>query len=124
MTAMSLTLHAALVQLRYRSSTTYYDAGDALTTNYWELLNMHWNYFTIGWMGVATITQLLSMLGTAAEINVIVRLYGGILNMAVSFISGLAAMYAYDAEWKSGTTEAQKASGLEKIQKFKKDEAF
>ena len=100
MTAMSLTLHAALVQLRYRSSTTYYDAGDALTTNYWELLNMHWNYFTIGWMGVATITQLLSMLGTAAEINVIVWLYGGILNMYISFVTGLFAMYAYELYWQ------------------------
>ena len=56
MTAMSLTINAALVQFRYRSDTTYYDAGDALTTNYWEYLNMVWNYFTIGWMGIATIT--------------------------------------------------------------------
>ena len=99
MTAMSLTVHAALVQFRYRSSTTYYDAGDALTTNYWELLNMLWNYFTIGWMGIATITQLLSMLGIAAEINLMVWMYGGVVNMVVSFISGLVAMYAYDAYW-------------------------
>ena len=100
MTAMSLTLHAALVQFRYRSSDTYYDAGDALTTNYWELLNMLWNYFTIGWMGIATITQLLSMLGIAAEINLMVWMYGGIVNMVVSFISSLVAMYAYDAYWQ------------------------
>ena len=99
MTAMSLTVHAALVQFRYRSSDTFYDAGDALTTNYWELLNMLWNYFTIGWMGIATITQLLSMLGIAAEINLMVWMYGGIVNMVVSFISGLVAMYAYDAYW-------------------------
>ena len=32
-----------------------------------------------------------------------------------------AAQYA---EWKAGATEAQKASGLEKLQKFKNDEAF
>ena len=32
-----------------------------------------------------------------------------------------AAQYA---EWKAGATEAQKASGMEKLQKFKNDEAF
>ena len=75
------------------------DEGDDQPTNYWKLLNMHWNYFTIGWMGIATITQLLSMLGIAAEINLMVWMYGGIVNMVVSFISGLVAMYAYDAYW-------------------------
>ena len=110
MTAMSLTLHASLVQFRYRSSDTYYDAGAGGTVwgpglgndscNYWEYLNMLWNYFTIGWMGIATITQLLSMLGIATEINLMVWMYGSIVNMVVSFISGLVAMYAYDAYWQ------------------------
>ena len=116
MTAMSLTLHASLVQFRYRSSDTYYDAGAGGSVwglgfgllylfvddscNYWEYLNMLWNYFTIGWMGIATITQLLSMLGIAAEINLMVWMYGGVVNMVVSFISGLVAMYAYDAYWQ------------------------
>lgn len=40
------------------------------------------------------------MLGIGAEINVMVWLYGGMLNMVVSFISGLVAMYAYDAYWQ------------------------
>ena len=61
---------------------------------------MLWNYFTIGWMGIATITQLLSMLGIAAEINLMVWMYGGVVNMVVSFISGLVAIYAYDAYWQ------------------------
>ena len=100
LTALTSALNAALQQFHYRNTTTFYAAGDSLSINYWEYIVMTWNYFTIAWMGVATITQLLSMLGTAAEINVIVRLYGGILNMAVSFISGLAAMYAYDAYWQ------------------------
>ena len=39
------------------------------------------------------------MLGIAAEINLMVWMYGGVVNMVVSFISGLVAMYAYDAYW-------------------------
>ena len=62
LTAMSLTAHAALQQFRYRSSSTYYSAGDSLgTQNFWQLLNNVWNLFTIGYMGVASLTQLLSM---------------------------------------------------------------
>ena len=99
MTAMSLTLHSALMQFRYRSTSGYYDAGDSLTTNWWEYLNMAGNYFTIAYMGTATITQLLSMLGIAAEINVMVWLYGGMISMVVSFIMSLIGMYAYDAYW-------------------------
>ena len=99
-TALSLTLHSALTQFRYRTTSGYYDAGDALSTNYWELLNMAGNYFTIAWMGAATITQLLSMLGIAAEINVMVWMYGGIVSMVVSFIAGIVGMYAYDQYWQ------------------------
>ena len=99
MTALGLTTKALLQQYRYRSDSTYYDAGDAISTNYWQYLNDLWNYFTIAFMGVASITQLLSMLGIAAEINVMVWMYGGLADMVVSLVSMLVGMYAYDAYW-------------------------
>ena len=50
-------------------------------------------------MGIATLTQLLSMLGIAAEINVMVWMYGGMIDMVVGLVTSLVAMYAYDAYW-------------------------
>ena len=57
------------------------------------------DYFTMVFMGIASITQLLSMLGIAAEINLMVWMYGGMVDMVVSLIWGLVAMYAVDAYW-------------------------
>ena len=56
-------MSAALIQFQYRSSANYYDAGDALTTNWWMHLNNWWNNYTIAWMGIAATTQLLMLLG-------------------------------------------------------------
>ena len=61
-----------------------------------------WNLFTFGFMGVAFVTQLLSMLGVVpaiAEINVMVWMYGGLVDMVLGLVSSLVAMYAYDAYW-------------------------
>ena len=99
LTALSLTVHAALAQFRYRGGGTYYAAGDALSTNWWQHLNTAWNLFTIGFMGTATVTQLLSMLGIAAEVNVMVWTYGSLVNAGFGLVTGLIAMYAYDAYW-------------------------
>ena len=99
LTALSLTVHAALAQFRYRAGGTYYAAGDALSTNWWQHLNTAWNLFTIGFMGTATVTQLLSMLGIAAEVNVMVWMYGSLINTGFGLLTGLIAAYAYDAYW-------------------------
>ena len=99
LTALSLTVHAALAQFRYRAGSTYYAAGDALSTNWWQHLNTAWNLFTIGFMGTATVTQLLSMLGIAAEVNVMVWMYGSLINTGFGLLTGLIAAYAYDAYW-------------------------
>ena len=39
------------------------------------------------------------MLGIAADINVMVWMYGGLADMVVSLVSMLVGMYAYDAYW-------------------------
>ena len=122
LTALSLTVHAALQQFRYRSSDTYYSAGDSLgSQNFWQLLNNTWNLFTIGFMGIATLTQLLSMLGIAAEINVMVWMYGGMIDMVVGLVTSLVAMYAYDAYWtvsqdSGDSNQANAAIALAKLE--------
>lgn len=75
------------------------------------------DYFTMVFMGIASITQLLSMLGIAAEINLMVWMYGGVVDMVVSLIWGLVAMYAVDAYWvdsedTASSTQANSASAL------------
>ena len=124
LTALSLTVRSALQQFRYRSdTTTYYAAGDALSPNYWQYLVTLWNVFTIGFMGIATVTQLLSMLGIAAEINVMVWMYGGLVNSVVGLISGLVAMYAYDAYWtvSEDSTSAQQSNAATALAGLEQD---
>ena len=75
------------------------------------------DYFTMVFMGIASITQLLSMLGIAAEINLMVWMYGGMVDMVVSLIWGLVYMYAKDAYWvdsqdTASSTQADSASAL------------
>ena len=60
--ALIMTVTAYRNQFLFRSSTTYYDAGDVLPANYWKYLNMTINYYTIGWMGIAAFVQLLKIM--------------------------------------------------------------
>ena len=73
--------------------------------------------FSMVFMGIASITQLLSMLGIAAEINLMVWMYGGMVDMVVSLIWGLVYMYAVDAYWSdaddsTSATQATSATAL------------
>ena len=74
-------------------------------------------------MGTATVTQLLSMLGIAAEINVMVWLYGGLADMVLGLVSGLIAMYAYDAYWQvsEDSTSAQQANAATALAVLERD---
>jgi len=50
---------------------------------------------------LAMVTQLLSMCGILADINMIVWLFGlTTIGSAVTFASGLLAVYAYDQAYK------------------------
>lgn len=64
-------------------------------------------------MGTAFVTQLLSMFGVAGEVNLLVWTYGGMADMVFGFVTGLVAMYAYDAYWgvADDATNAEQANG-------------
>ena len=123
MTAVSATMHAALRTFRYRNDAmTYYTDGDSLSTNYWKMLVQGADYFAMVFMGIASITQLLSMLGIAAEINLMVWMYGGMVDMVVSLIWGLAYMYAVEAYWSdSDSTSATAATSGNAKEYLKED---
>ena len=81
-------LYAGARTLRYRGGprTSHYwpgswvlaSSGEALP-NYWQLLNQTIGYFNFVLMGVAAVTQALSMAGIAVDANLKVWQYGGVL---------------------------------------------
>ena len=65
-------------------------------------------------MGTAFVTQLLSMVGVAGEFNLMVWTYGGMADMVFGLLTGLVAMYAYDAYWSvaDDANNAEQANGV------------
>ena len=99
MVALGSFVHTALRMFRYRSDADYYIYGALITnkiTNYWEMLNMAGGYWMLVLSGILTITQILSMVGVAAEINVMAWMYLGLADTVIGLILSLIGMYAYD----------------------------
>ena len=93
-------VHTAAIGLkmfRYRSASTYYDNGDVLGTNYWKYASQLSGYFWLAGMGIATVTQLLSMFGIANEINLLVWTVGlGGIGELVSLVTSILMFLAWD----------------------------
>ena len=71
--ALQTTGIAALNKFRYKSKSTYWDAARTGTnTNYNKLSDNIYQFGVLGVMGTATLTQLLSMIGIAVPINMMV----------------------------------------------------
>ena len=99
MVVLGTFVHTALRMFRYRSDADYYIYGALITnkiTNYWEMLNMAGGYWMLVLSGILTITQILSMVGVAAEINVMAWMYLGLADTVIGLILSLIGMYAYD----------------------------
>ena len=102
----------AMNLFRYRSSSTYYSNGDtAMDTNWWKLASQTMNYVSLGVWGLAALTQLFSVLGFAADINLLVWMY------VVFLLGGLAtgltgAFYslAYDKAYEESNDTSNSAS--------------
>lgn len=92
MIAFGAATMAALRAFRYNSETGYF-AGGAYTvanvdkkTNYWKTADPLMNYTMMAVWGLAGLTQILSMLGIAVEINLIVWF------LVVPYIAGPVGM--------------------------------
>ena len=93
--ALGVTVGSALKLFRYRSESTYYDAGKILSSNYWKLGDQISLYSWLGLGGVAFLTQLLSVAGIAVDINIMVwmvvlPLVGGLVGLTYSILMFLA----------------------------------
>ena len=103
MVAISHVVHPALDMFRYTAGDNYWDVTDttfgtvADTTNWWKLYNQIGQYGMLSVGAILTITQLLSMFGVAAEINVMLWGYATMLvgPLLGAVVSGIA-MWGYD----------------------------
>ena len=112
-TAMMSTLFTAASLFRYRSSSTYYDDGDVLGTNYWKLANVYGSYFWLGAFGIATVTQLLAFFGIANGLNLAVWIYGlEMLGGLVGLATSIAMLLGYDTAYSIANDDTQSASDI------------
>merc|ERR1712038_81843 len=78
----------------------YYDDGDVLSSNTWEMLGMLHHYSHLGIMSILTVTQLLSMFGILGEINMMAWMYAEMLEMVIGLVLKLGWMYTYDMAYQ------------------------
>ena len=97
--ALANLISMSMTTFRYRSSSTYYDAGDVLSTNYWKMANLYGSYFWIGGMGIVTITQFLAIFGIANQINLYVWTGLDWIGLLVSIATSTMLFLAYDAAY-------------------------
>ena len=105
MVAISHVVHPALDLFRYQSADDYWTVSDQTFglgfSNWWKIYNLIGQYGSLSIGAILTITQLLSMFGIAADINVMLWGYatmfvGPILGAVVSGI----AMWGYDQAYQ------------------------
>ena len=105
MVAISHVAYPALDLFRYQSADDYWTVSDQTFglgfSNWWKIYNLIGQYGMLSVGAILTITQLLSMFGIAAEINVMLWGYatmfvGPILGAVVSGI----AMWGYDQAYQ------------------------
>ena len=91
-------IEVSLEMFRYHDDAEY-DAGEVLGTNLWKYASMTHHYSELAFMGVLTITQLLSMFGIAGEINIMAWMYIEMAVMVLELILKLVNLYIIDASY-------------------------
>ena len=99
--AIGAATHVALDLFRYRSSSTYFDAGDITGTNYWRLSYQIGAYGGLASWIVLAISQLISMFGYGNEMNLMLWMsvapaVGALVRMG----QGILAAIAYDSAYQ------------------------
>ena len=93
-------IHGGLELFRYHDDTEY-DNGDFMSTNIWEMAGQLHHYSHFGIMGLLTVTQILSMVGVAGEINIMAWMYMEMLEMVLGLVVKLMRMYVYESAYST-----------------------
>lgn len=98
LTAVSGVVAPGLWAFRYSTAAAIAAVGETATsTNYFVVLENLANYPTIAVHLVLSITQLLSMLGIAVEINLMMWQVAGMLDMVLSTVYFFGFIFAHNA---------------------------
>jgi len=112
--AIETGLMAGLELFRYRSASTYYDDGNISSTNWWKLANLIEGYASLSIAGILTISQLLSMFGVGASVNMMLWGYSTMLVMPlVMGVTEMMRWAGYDAAYVicQDSSSADQATG-------------
>lgn len=93
-------IHGGLELFRYHDDTEY-DNGDFMSTNIWKYAGELHHYSHFGIMGLLTVTQILSMVGVAGEINIMAWMYMEMLEMVLGLVVKLMRMYVYESAYST-----------------------
>lgn len=113
MTAVSAAIVTAFELFRYNPSTaevwTYWATAGLTGTDLAKLSRDIGGYAGLAFWSVASLTQILSIFGVAADINMMVWMYGGAIGGVVGLVAHFIAMYAYDKLYVVSSTSATQA---------------
>merc|ERR1719410_331508 len=110
--AASWAASGAMEAFRYRSASTYYDAGKVGTsgTNWWKTTDQIRNYSSLAIGGILALTSLASAFGGQTLLNAqawgILGLVGGLVGLVVDVMR----MIGYDSYYSDSQTTATAAA--------------
>jgi len=117
--ALTSLASVALEMFRYRSAADFYTSSDSVygDVNWWKISHLIGSYGGLSFFAVASVTQILSMVGIAVPINILVWEWGAFIILPILGAWTSAALWwAYDQAYtvKIGTdaTKAAAASAL------------
>ena len=106
--ALAGLIEASLATFRYHDENEN-DAGEVMGTNLWKLTAEVHHYSEIAFLGILTITQLLSMFGIAGEINIMAWMYIEMAEMVLGLLIKLVTFYIINAGYDIAYDEDETA---------------
>ena len=105
---------AGLTLFRYNSSSTYYDDGNIMSFNAWKVSNLieQWTGLVLG--SVLGLSQLLSMFGVGASVNMMMWGWSTMLVMPLAMgVAEVMRFWAYDQSYQicEDSSSADQATG-------------
>ena len=90
----------AMMALRYRSESSFYDSGKiGDDSNFWKLGDQLRNFSSLGIGSVLALTSLLATFGIANSVNMMAWEYLGLGSMLLSVAIGVIRFMGYDAAY-------------------------
>lgn len=113
--ALMSAVHGGLELFVYHDDTEY-DDGDVLTTNYWKYLAELHHYSHFGIMSILTVTQILSMVGVAGEINIMAWMYMEMVEAVIALVLHIGNMYVYELAYSYTQDSSNTSANITKAE--------